>query len=133
MTETDISDEQATEMLRQMADGKQNMHSFLGKVIKSDSTTRLGNLTDEELGMPKLPQRTNLELSLFCSDVVGDDTFADYFKKMAEIQTASSLSKNGFLMNLANTLKKELADVSPKPASSNKGWFRRKEGGVPAQ
>jgi len=61
--------------------------------------------------MPKLPQRTNLELSLFCKDIVGDYNFSNYFKNMAEIQTASSLSKNGFLMNLVNTLKKELADV----------------------
>jgi len=125
MTEPDMSEQQAQDMLRQMAEGKQNMHSFLGKVINQDSTVRLGNLTEEELGMPKLPQRTNLELALFCDDVVGDDTFSSYFTKMAEIQTSSSLSKRGFLMNLVNTLKKELADVSPKP-KENKGWYKSK-------
>jgi len=132
MTEPDMTEAQAQDMLREMAQGKQNMHSFLSKVVNQLSTVRLGNLSPEELGMPKLPQRTNLELSLFCKDIVGDYDFSDYFKNMAEIQTASSLSKNGFLMNLVNTLKKELADVSPKPQSTNKGWYKRKGGETPA-
>ena len=45
---------------------------------------------------------------------------------MAEITTATSLSKEGFLLRLSVTQKKELADVTAKP-KKNKGWFRKKD------
>ena len=125
MTE-DMTEKEAQEMLRQISEGKANMHSFFTKVIKSESTTKVGNLNQDELGMSKLPLRTYLELSLFSEDVASDTEFSDYFKKMGEIQTSSSLSKEGFLMKLAVTMKKELADVSPKSTTKNKGWFKNK-------
>jgi len=52
---------------------------------------------------------------------------------MGAIQTDSSLSKEGFLMKLLVTMKKELADVSPKETKKNKGWFKSKGGETPAQ
>lgn len=124
----DITEQQAQDMLRQMGESKQTLHSFMSKVIKSSSTTKVGNLDIEELGRPKLPVRTHLELETFCKDVASDTEFADYFKKIAEIQTSSSLSKEGFLMKLAVTAKKELADVSPSKGKSNGGWFKKKGG-----
>jgi len=45
---------------------------------------------------------------------------------MAEIQTATSLSKEGFLMKLSVTSKKEMADVTPKTKKKNSGWFKKK-------
>lgn len=129
----DITEQQAQDMLRQMGESKQTLHSFFSKVIKSKSTTKVGNLSEEELGTPKLPERTYLELEAFCSEIADDDSFSEYFKRIAEIQTASSLSKDGFLMKLAVTMKKELADMSPTKGKVNGGWFKKKGGGVPAQ
>lgn len=133
MTEDkEMTEEEAKDMLRQMGESKQTLHSFFSKVIKSSSTTRVGNLDVEELGKPKLPVRTHLELETFCKEIAGDDSFGNYFKKIAEVHSSSSLSKDGFLMKLAVTMKKELADVSPVKRK-NSGWFKKKGGGVPSQ
>ena len=134
MTEQGMTDKEAESMLRNISEGRQNMHSFFTKIIHKDQKTlKVGNLDEEELGKSKLPQRTYLELSTFCKEIADDDDFSGYFDKIAEIQTASSLSKDGFLMKLAVTMKKELADVSPKKAKPNKGWFKKKGGEVPPQ
>lgn len=131
MTEENMTEREAQEMLRQISEGKQNLHSFFTKVILSQSTTKVGNLDIEELGMSKLPLRTYLELGLFSNDIAGDKEFSEYFEKMGEIQTSSSLSKEGFLMKLAVTMKKELADMSPKGKKKNKGWFKGKGSEAP--
>ena len=117
------------EILRQLNEGKQNVHSFFTNIIKSNDTTKTGYLNQDELGTPKLPVRTFKELSLFAKDIYGDEGWHDYFNKMAEIQTATSLSKDGILLKLSVTQKKELADVSPKTQKQNKGWFKKKETG----
>lgn len=129
----EMTEQQAQDMLRQMSEGRQNLHSFFSKVIKSSRTTKVGNLDVEELGVSKLPLRTYLELGLFCEEIAGDKEFSDYFEKMGEIQTGSSLSKDGFLMKLAVTMKKELADVSPTKTKKNTGWFKKKGGEASAQ
>lgn len=131
---TEMTEKEAQDVLRQMADNKQSIYAIFAKVInEKQKTTKVGNLSEEELGMSKLPLRTYLELGLFCDDIVGDEDFSEYFKKMGAIQTDSSLSKEGFLMKLLVTMKKELADVSPKKATKNKGWFNKKGGEAPAQ
>lgn len=110
------------EIARQFAQEKSNIHSFFTKVIQNDDTTKTGNLDMDELGMSKLPLRSLKELELFSQEVEDNKLWQDYFRKMAEIQTATSLSKEGFLMRLSVTQKKELADVTPK-RKKNKGWF----------
>lgn len=113
------------EIARQYAQEKANIHSFFTKVIQNPSTIRIGNVSEEELGTPQLSIRGLKELELFSRDVYKDETWGDYFQKMAEIQTATSLSKEGFLLRLSVTQKKELADVTPKK-KKNKGWFKKK-------
>ena len=122
----EVTEQDAQELLRQFSEGKQNVHSFFTNIIQSDDTLKTGNLTQEELGIPKLPVRTHKELALFCSDVYGDDSWASYFNKLSEIQTSSSLSKEGFLVKHSVTMKKELADMNPKERKKNKGWFKGK-------
>ena len=119
----ELTEDQAEAIVRQFSEGKSNLHSFFKDVVKTDDTTRTGNLTQDELGMPKLPVRTYKELALFCDDVANQNYFAEYFRKMSEIQTSTSLSKDALLMKLAVTIKKELADVTPHQRKKNKGWF----------
>ena len=121
------SEKEVEELVRQFTDSKQTLHSFMTNVVKSDDTTKTGNLSEEELGSPKLPVRTTKELELFCRDIAGDDEWGDYFQKLSEIQTSTSLSKQGLLMRLAVTIKKELADMTPQEKKKNKGWFAKKE------
>ena len=124
----DISEQQAQDILRQFNEGKQNLHTFFSKIIASNETTKTGNLNKDELGMSKLPLRTYKELELFCKDIANDNSFAEYFKKMAEVQTSTSLSKDAKLLELSVTMKKELADVTKHKSSSNKGWFKKDSG-----
>jgi predicted house-cleaning noncanonical NTP pyrophosphatase (MazG superfamily) len=124
----EITEEQAKEMLRDINSGNQNLHSFFSKIITANRTLKTGNLSETELGMSKLPVRTYEELALFSRDVADENEWADYFEKMSEIQTASSLSKDATLLKLAVTIKKELADMTPGK-KSNKGWFKKKDSG----
>lgn len=116
--------EYGEEVVRQYAQEKSNTHTFFTRVIQNDSTTKTGNVTAEELGSGQITIRGLKELELFSKDIYKDDGWADYFGKMAEIQTSSSLSKEGFLLKLSVTNKKELADVTPA-RKKNKGWFRK--------
>ena len=126
MSDSNLTEQDATELLRQFSESKANMHSFFTQVVKTDDTLKTGNLDTNELGISKLPVRTYEELSLFSKDVANQSEWSKYFANMSEIQTASSLSKDGFLLKLVQTTKKELADVTPKQ-KENKGWFRKKE------
>jgi len=122
----DLTEKEAEDIVRQFNEGKANMHSFFTNVVKSPDTIKTGNLTQEELGVPKLPVRTYKELELFSKDIADEKEWGEYFQKMSEIQTASSLSKEGFFMKLAVTLKKELSDMTPSK-KKNKGWFHKKD------
>ncbi len=112
------------EIARQFSEQKSNIQSFFTKVIQNPETIRIGNVTEEELGSPKVPIRTFKELQLFCKDIYLDESWADYFSEMAEIVTSTSLSKEAILLKLAVTQKKELADVTPK-RKKNSGWFKK--------
>lgn len=120
--EKPITESEAEEMLRSFASKAVNTHTFFTDIIKAKSTTKTGNLDITELGMPRLTQRGIKELELFCRDTFIDEGWADYFGKLAEIQTSTSLSKDAILIKLAVTTKKELADVSPEK-KKRKGMF----------
>lgn len=106
---------------------KQNVHTFLHSVAIAEDTTKVGNLTEEEIGLPKLPLRTYKELAVFCEEVLGKKTFAEYFRKKGEILTATSLSKEAKLLNLAVTTTRQVTAIpSEKPRKENRGWFKPK-------
>ena len=104
---------------------RQNVHSFLFNVASAKDTTKLGFLNEEEIGKPKLPQRTLKELGLFCRAIMNQPEFADFFEAEAEIITSTSLSKDAKLLTSAILQKREVADVS-KPKVVNKSWFKSK-------
>ena len=131
--------EQAEEIIKSFGgtaptpEEKHSVHSFLYKVATSDDTTKLGNLKEEEVGLPRLPLRTYKELALFCRGVADMDYYADYFDKKAEILTATSLSKDAMLIKLAVVTRREQTNVLRAPPKENKGWFKKKnpiEGGI---
>lgn len=130
MTNDDISEDEAREIIRTLNEGKQNLHAFFTKIIQSGDTTKTGNLTLDELGMPNLPLRTNKELQLFCEEVFPHKGWQEFFKRKSEILTSTSLSKDGLLVKLSVTQKKEssLRDDTPV-RKENKGWFKKSDGG----
>lgn len=121
-----MTEEQAQGMIRDLMDAKQNKHTFLKEVVMADDTTKVGNLDLEELGTPKLELRGLKELAIFTKDIANKPVWAEYFEKQAEMTLATSLSKEGLLVKLGGTDKKEMADMTPQPKKENKGWFRKK-------
>lgn len=115
------------ELIRNYAQEKANTHSFFTKVIQHNDTTRIGNITVEELGDPQITVRGLKELETFSRTIEKNDLWADWFKSMAEVTNATSLSKEGFLLRLSVTQKKELADVTSQAKKQNKGWFKSKK------
>lgn len=124
----ELTEEQAQTMVRDFLQQKSNKHTFLTRVVEEEDTTKLGNLSSEELGIPNLELRAIKELELFCREVYSDNTWANFFKGLAEIQTSTSLSKEGILIKLASTEKQEMADMTPTK-KENKGWFTKKNNG----
>lgn len=105
---------------------KHNVHSFLNSVATSEDTTKTGNLEIGELGLPRTNLRTIKEMSLIASDIMDNSFMSDYYKKKGEILTATSLSKDGKLINLAVIQKRQIEDQTQKP-KENKGWFGSKD------
>jgi len=104
---------------------RQNVHTFLHNVAIAKDTTKLGYLTEDEIGLPKLPLRTYKELALFCKKVLDKPYFESYFKAKGDILTATSLSREGKLINLAVTTTRQVTGVpAEKPRKENKGWFK---------
>ena len=121
-----MSEQQAEDILRGFAEEKLSVPSFFKNVVESDDNSKTGNLTIEELGLPSLQVRTSKELELFCRDVYNDDVFANYWQKKAELDFATSLSKDAILLKLLVTKKNEVADITPRQ-KENSGWFKKKE------
>lgn len=108
------------------AEGKQTIHTFLNNIATAPDTTKVGYLAVEELGNPLHTMRTYKNMSLVAEKIMDNKELADYFIKKSEIITASSLSKEGFLIKQATTTTRNIGDVT-KRRRQNKGWFRKKE------
>ena len=109
-----------------MPEEKYNVHTFLHRVATADDTTKVGNLSDAEVGTPKHPTRALKEFALIAGKIINNPFFEDYFSQEAEIVSSTSLSKEGFLVKQATTQTRQIADVTKK-RMKNKGWFQKKE------
>ena len=127
-----MSYEEAEEALKNLGglaplpEEKHNTHSFLHAVATEEDTTKVANLTTEEVGLAKLPVRTFKELALFCKEVANMDYMSDYFEKKSEIITSTSLAREGFLTKLAVMVRRESTDTIKAPSKPNSGWFKPK-------
>lgn len=128
--ETMYTETEVTELMRNFAEQKETTQSFFTRVVLNEDTTKTGNLTELELGNSQLPVRTLLELSLICKDVCEDEVFSKIFKDMSEIESASSLSRNGFLLRQVGTKRSEVADVTDKPKREPRGFFKKRNENV---
>lgn len=132
MTEEELS-QKDKEALREylgigapLPEEKHNVHSFLYKVATADDTTKVGNLSADEVGVPILTLRANKELALIADKIMGNEYFRDYYTAKGEILTSTSLSKDAKLLTLA-VMQKRIIEDATKPRKENKGWFKKKE------
>ena len=105
---------------------KHNVHVFLNKVATSEDTTKTGNLNDEEIGVTRFSLRSYKELALCSEKLCNDDMWADFFRKKGEILTATSLSRAGFLTQLAVIQRRQIEEIKQE-RKENKGWFKSKD------
>lgn len=104
---------------------KQNIFSFFRRVIFMPDTSRTSNLTEDELGMVKIPVRTNLELAEYCKHQ-GLNGLSQFFFNEAQIISNTSLSRDGFLDKLAVTQKREVESKRREfTAKQKKNWFKK--------
>lgn len=112
---------------------KQDIMNFFNNVLNTSDTTKVGNLSDEELVSIRLMQRAAL-YSLENDYLL----VARYIRKRAEIILASSLSgreKGGFFLKLVTTMKRVLESSTSRrghnvDSKGRRGFFglgRRKE------
>jgi hypothetical protein len=131
---TPVEEEQLKELMNYGSpnpEEKHNQHVFLSKVASSDDTTKTGFLKDEELGFTRFSLRSYKEMELAARNLQLNDTWANYFQKKGEILTATSLSRNGFLTNLAVIQRKQIEDMNlSNNAKPNSGWFQKKDKSV---
>ncbi len=106
---------------------KYSHHKFLHDVSISQDTTKTGNLSAEEVGVPKNPLRTFKRLALICTDIMDNPYLSQHFMNEGEILTATSLSKDAKLIQLAVVQRRQLEDVTKKPKQKKKGFFAKKE------
>lgn len=107
---------------------KQDIMAFFNNVLERVDSTKVANLSDEELQSVRYMQRAGLY-----SFEVDYDMVAKYIRKRAEIVLGTSLSgkeKGGFFLRLINTSKKTLETFAKKDVSPNikkRGWFGGKK------
>lgn len=107
---------------------KPTVHSFLWNVAKTTDTTKVAYLKEEEIGIAKYSVRALKDFALISRDIIDNDLFAQHFRDEAEtIVLAPSLSREGFLDKLSITTTKQIADITKKPRTENKGWFKKKD------
>ena len=105
---------------------KHNVHTFLFRVATADDSTKVANLSAEELGSPTHPVRALKDYRLIAREIMNNEFIAKFFEQEAEDVLATSLSKEGFLDRLAITQTRQIADIT-KQKKENKSWFKSKK------
>ena len=99
---------------------KDTPYKFFREIINSKDSKKTGNVSSPELGKPKMPIRSALKIALY-ANAEGLNHVSDYLKNIAEIDLATSSSKDGFLSKLFVTQIRKTQSLNDKPAEK-KGW-----------
>lgn len=102
---------------------KENIFKFFREILTQEDTTRIGNLSNTELGINKIGVRHYKELSTY-AEAEGLDIVADYLNAKGQIITSTSMSRKGFWPKLFVTQIKKEHKIEPK--EDKKGWFSKK-------
>ena len=127
MTEQEFTPEEIEE-LRGLGLGapepqeKKDIFSFLNKII----TPKRDVLKTSYLDDTELPPVRILRDAAVLSSIMGHKLIKEYLEAKADVILSSALSKNGFLIDMAVTTKKE-STIGTKIRRENKGWFQKKE------
>ena len=84
---------------------KDDLYSLFWKVVKANDSSKVANVTKEELGMLNISVRDCQRISLL-AETLGHPGFALFFREQAEIILATSASRKGWLAELFVSMKK---------------------------
>lgn len=105
---------------------KDNQYKFFRDIIRLVDTTRIANLSKNELGESLIGVRHYKEIAAY-AEAEGLDKVAEYINGKANIVTSTSMSKKGFWSELFMTqIKKE--KKAKQTEEVNKKWFHKKTG-----
>lgn len=127
--ENELTPEEEQELLNYMSSGSyprmQEQNSIVGffnRVLKTKDTTKAGNLRDGEL----MAVRTFQSTAEYCKNMGLFDVEA-FIRQLAEITLATSLSRDGRLLNAVVTSKKQLSTESMQTGEKKGKWLNKKE------
>ena len=103
---------------------KDSQFKFFRDILKIEDTTRVGNLTAQELGLTKLGVRHYQEIAAYAG-VEGLDIVQDYLMLKSQIISSTSMSKKGFWAELFVTMIKREKKDKPTEEKKKK-WFTKK-------
>ena len=106
---------------------KLNVHTLLNRVLDTKDSTKVGYLSEPELGVPRYSVRALKEMSLVSNMICDNPFFAQYFALEAESILATSLSRKGKFINIAVTQKRTIADETKQMTGQKSSWFSKKE------
>lgn len=134
MTDDDMTTEEAEKYLNslsglKMGEDPKNIFAFLQDLMKSEKTTKAGNVTEIELGMGTQEIRSCLDTANFCDVIKTDNNdlyglLAERMRTKAEIMLSTSLSKEGKLLDIAQTRKSFTKNIGA--LQKKRSWFSRK-------
>lgn len=81
---------------------KDDLFSLFWKMVNKSDSSKIANLSRQELGMLNLPVRDCQKIALLAT-TLGHNGFAKFFLAQAEIISSTSLSKGGFLPQIVVT------------------------------
>lgn len=108
----DVEDDRAMESMENQQDWgedltpayekKDDLFSLFWKMVNKSDSSKIANLSKQELGMLNLPVRDCQKIALLAT-TLGHKGFAEFFLAQAEIISSTSLSKGGFLPQIVVT------------------------------
>lgn len=101
---------------------KQNIFAFFNKVLSTEDSTKVANLSEEELASV----RTWKSAALY-AEMMAFEKITKYLNREAEIILATSDSKKGFLITSAITQKRQFEAQTKLKTRGKKRWFQKKE------
>lgn len=109
---------------------KQSLIAFFKRIIDKEFNAKTANLTNDEMGVARLPVRSNMELANYCK-MMNMEALSTAFMDDAQILLGTSLSREGFLAKLAVTTQKfsetSLTKQLGQSGEKKKGLFKKKE------
>ena len=114
---------------------KESFYQLLQKIIATDDSSKVGNLSKSEIGMLKHTVRHYQRVSLLCN-ALDRGKVGEYFKAKGEIILSTSLSKNAKLLTLSVSKIRTSENIRSNSGGDNSGnksswWKKFSKGDVP--